>query len=79
MSIRENFSDSISFPVTNEFEKGAVTQILTALLGTFPMFLLEASSKTGIFRQLSGYVFGVRNFQNTKSLSVRFLIKNCKN
>ena len=39
-------------------------------LGTFVVLLFEASSETGIVRDLSGYVFGVCNFENTKSMGV---------
>ena len=31
------------------------------------MLLVEGSSETGLFRDLSDYVFGVRNFENTKN------------
>ena len=36
-------------------------------LGTFTILLVDASSKTGLFRHLSDYVFRVPNFKNTKS------------
>ena len=60
MSIRETFSNSISLPVTNEYDKGAVMKIST-VLSTFTTLLVEASSEMGLFRHLSDYVFGVRN------------------
>ena len=41
-------------------------------LGTFTMLLVQGSSKTAIFWHLYDYVFGVRNFGNTKSTSVIF-------
>ena len=44
-------------------------------LGTFGILVVEASSETGPFRHLSDYVFGVRNFGNTKSMSVIFLFE----
>ena len=47
-------------------------------LGKFPMLLLEGSSQTGLFRHLYDYVFGVRNFENTKSMRVVFFIKISK-
>ena len=34
-------------------------------LDTFTILLIEASSEAGLFRHLSDYVFGVRNFENT--------------
>ena len=71
MSIRETFSNSISLPVTNEYDKGAVMKIST-VLSTFTTLLVEASSEMGLFRHLSDYVFGVRNFDNTKSMRVIF-------
>ena len=42
------------------------------------MLLLEGSSETGLFRHLSDYVFGVRNFENTKSMRVIFFFKYLK-
>ena len=44
-------------------------------LGTSAMMLIEGSSETGLFRHLSNHVFGVRNFENTKSMRVTFLSK----
>ena len=44
-------------------------------LGTFTMLLVEGSSETGLFRHWSDYVFGVRNFENTKSTRVIFFPK----
>ena len=46
--------------------------IFQQCLGTFTMLLLEGSSETGLFRHLSDYVFGVRNFENTKCTRVIF-------
>ena len=45
-------------------------------LGPFTMILLDRSSETGLLRHLSNHVFGVRNFRNTKSMSV-ILFSNC--
>ena len=42
-------------------------------LGTFTILLDDRSSETRIFRHLSDYVFGVRNFKNTKCMRVTFL------
>ena len=36
------------------------------------MLLVDGSSETGLFRYLSNHVFGVRNFGNTKSMTVIF-------
>ena len=47
-------------------------------LGTFTILLVEASSETWLFRHLSDYVFGGRNFENTKSLRVIFYSKCLK-
>ena len=50
-------------------------------LGKFSMLLVEGFSETGLFRHLSDYVFGVRKFVNTKSMSVilffKIFIINC--
>ena len=47
-------------------------------LGTFTILLVQASSETGLFRHLSHYVFGVRNFEKTKFMRVIFFSK-CSN
>ena len=47
-------------------------------LGTFTISLVEASSKTGLFRHLSDYVFGVRNFEIRKCIRVTFFSKYLK-
>ena len=39
------------------------------------MLLVEGSTQTEHFRHLSDYVFGVRNFENTKSMRVIFFSK----
>ena len=43
------------------------------------MLFFEASSETGRFRHLSGYVFGVCNFEDTKSMRVIFFFKKFLN
>ena len=45
---------------------------------TFPIFLVETSSETGLFKYLSDYVFGVPNFENKKSMRVFFISKCLK-
>ena len=45
-------------------------------MGPFTIVLLEASPEKELFRDLSDYVFGVRDFENAKSLSVIFSFKN---
>ena len=77
MSIRQTFSSTISVPVTKQYEKGAVMQI-SIVLGHVTILLVEASSETGLFRQLSNYLFGVRNLEKTKSLRVLFSFKMFK-
>ena len=47
-------------------------------LCTFKLLLVEASCETGLFRHLSGYVFGVCNFEKTKSMRIIFLSKYLK-
>ena len=44
-------------------------------LGAFTILLVEASTEMGLSRHLSDYVFGVRIFQNTKSMWVIFCSK----
>ena len=46
--------------------------------GTITMFLVKVSSQAGLFRHLYDPVFGVRNFENTKCLSVIFFSKYLK-
>ena len=47
-------------------------------LGTSAMLLVEGSSETGSFRHLSNLVFGVDNFENTKTKGVIFFSKCLK-
>ena len=47
-------------------------------LSTFTMLLVAGYSEIGYFRHLSDYVFGVRNFENTKSMRVIFFFKYLK-
>ena len=44
-------------------------------LSTFTILLVEASSETGLYKHLSDYNFGVRNFENTKAMMVIFGFK----
>ena len=53
----------------------ALWWIFQHCLGTFTILLLEASSKTGLFRHLSGYIFRVRVFEDTKSMRNIFLFR----
>ena len=39
---------------------------------------LYSSSETRLFRHLSDYVFGVRNFENTNSMRVIFFFRRFK-
>ena len=43
------------------------------------MLLVEGSSKTELFRNLSKHVFGVRNFGHTKPLTLIFFFQNVQN
>ena len=45
---------------------------------TFNILLFEASSETRLFRHLSDYVFGVRNFENTKAMRLILFFKMFK-
>ena len=42
------------------------------------MLVVEGSPEKGLFRHLSDYVFGVSNFETTKSMRVVFLLKYLK-
>ena len=77
MSIRETFSNTISLPGTNEYDQGTLMQIST-VLGHVYHIPIEGSSETGLFRHLSDYVFGVRNFEITKSMRIIFCVKMFK-
>ena len=46
--------------------------------GTFTMLLVKGSSKTALFRHWPDFVFGVRNFGNTKVMRVIFFSKYLK-
>ena len=46
--------------------------------GMFTMLLLEGFSQTRLFRHLSDQLFGVRNFEITKSMKVIFFVKMFK-
>ena len=77
MSIRETFPKLINLAVIIQYDKGAVMQI-SVVLGHVYHILVEGSSETGLFRHLSNYVFGVRNFDFTKSMRVIFFFKMFK-
>ena len=77
MSIRETFSKLINLAVIIQYDKGAVMQI-SVVLGHVYHILVEGFSETGLFRHLSNYVFGVRNFDFTKSMRVIFFFKMFK-
>ena len=47
-------------------------------LGTFTMLLVKRFSQAVLLKHLSGYVFGVRNFEITKSMTITFLWKYSK-
>ena len=55
-----------------------LSYIFEQWFGTFTMLLVVGLSKTGLFRHLSDYVFGGRNFGNTKSMTVIFFSKYLK-
>ena len=63
--------------MTNEYNKGAVRQI-SNVFGRFNILLFEASSETRLFRHLSDYVFGVRNFENANPMRVILFSKMFK-
>ena len=67
----------ISMPVTKEYDQGPVIQIYT-VLWHFTMSLLQGSSETSLFIDLSNHVSWVRNFGNTKAVKVIFCSKCSK-
>ena len=71
MSIRETFSNSIDLAVISKYEKCAVIEISTVLRYLYQV-ASEVSSETGLFTDLSDYVFRVLDFENTKSMWVFF-------
>ena len=75
MSITETFSNSIDLAVIKEYDKGHVMQISTVF---GHVYHIEVSSETWLFRHLSNYVFGIRNLENTKSMTVTFFSKFLK-
>ena len=44
---------------------------------TFTMFLVKGFSQTWLFRHFSEYVFGVRNLEITKSITINFFLSKC--
>ena len=47
-------------------------------LSTCTILLVEASSETALYKHLSDYDFGVRNFENTKAMRSSFVSKRPK-
>ena len=74
MSIRATFYNTIDLAVINECDKGTAIRIQQCL-GTFNILLVKATSEARLFRHLSDIVFGVRNFEKTKSMRVMFFFK----
>ena len=77
MLIRESRSNSLSLAAINEFDKGSLTQN-SKLLGHVYHVGCWRVPRKGTFRHLSDYVFGVRNFETTKSMRVVFFLKYLK-
>ena len=77
MSLREAFPNKISCQSPMNMVNVLWCRFRQCL-ATFTILLLKASSDTGIFRHLSDYGFGVRNFKNTKFMRVNFLFKMFK-
>ena len=69
MSIRETLYESIDLAVINGSDK-VLWFRSQQCLGTLTMLLVKRFSQTGLFRHLSDYVFGVRNFRIAKSMRV---------
>ena len=60
------------------YDRGSVMQIST-VFGHVYHIACRSISETGLFRRLSDYVFGVRNFENTRSISFIFFFQNVEN
>ena len=61
--------------MTNKYDKGSAMQI-SAMIGHVSRIASQSILWNGIFGHLSDYVFGVRNFENIKYMSVIFWFKN---
>ena len=70
----ETFSDSKDLAVINEYDKNANMEISTVLGHVYDVPCQRIFSR-GLFRHLYDYVFGVRNFEITKSMSIIFFVK----
>ena len=71
---KTELSNSMALAVVNEYHKSAAWWF-EQCLGTFTMLLHEGSSQTALFTHLYDYFYGVRIFENTKSLRVIFFSK----
>ena len=69
--MRETFCNPMDLAVINQYAKCAM-MLITTVLRTVTMLLLEGSSETGVFRDFSDHVFGGRNLGNPKSMRVIF-------
>ena len=80
MSIRETFSKLVDLPVI-QWSRNMIMVLRSRFqqcLGTFALMLVEGSSEMWLFRHLSDYALGVRNFGNTKSMRAIFVSKYLK-
>ena len=77
MSIRETFSNTISFPATNEYDKGASIQISTVFVHVYNV-ACPTVVWNRLSRHLSNHVFRVRTFENTKAVGSSFFSKCSK-
>ena len=69
--MRETFCNPMDLAVINQYAKCAM-MLITTVLRTVTMLLLEGSSETRVFRDFSDHVFGGRNLGNPKSMRVIF-------
>ena len=69
--MRETFCNPMDLAVINQYAKCAM-MLITTVLCTVTMLLLEGSSETGVFRHFSDHVFGGPNLGNLKSMRVIF-------
>ena len=74
MSIGETFSKWIDLAMIVEYDKGAVAKIWTVLGHVYHVSCRRVLFN-GTFRHSSDYVFGIDNFEDTKSIKIIFFFK----
>ena len=78
MSLRDIFSNSITFRVINKYGKGGAVQIST-VFGPSYMLLAEGWYERGLFRDLINHVFRIPKFRKCISYHDHLCFENFKN